>query len=433
MDQGSSAILYHQAIFTVGDRSFRWEYPKDSAWNVASKAIEAAIKAAIPSPKQITSTVLQAPKSDVPIMVSTTNCVPFGPYVFPDIIDKKFPPSTPIQKVTEPLYASLDLNPLSNINSSKVMGALNLEDTPSTMIKSKLKKKIAKKPESLIETALRDMDPLPVLEPLTRSIIESESESTKEQATEVHQILKKESDKNNEIRIIDYNEQLNTISAVKGSKSQKASVKGEVKTPIDKEIASPGQNSKRKRDNSSTPPAKRTRTQQKAVTVSPATSQMNATKKTPKARGRRQKSVNESPMTSDIDSPKKTPKARKTRNKPSTKSIVKSDFDSPKKTPTAKKTRQKLEAKSPVKADMYSPKKTPKARKTKAKPVTKMPGESDIDSPNRTTKTRRTRPKDVSLSPVKVVEPVKKTVKSRASRKQDAPPIPPKRVTRSRK
>jgi hypothetical protein len=62
-----------------------------------------------------------------------------------------------------------------------------------------------------------------------------------------------------------------------------------------------------------------------------------------------------------------------------------------------------------------------------------MPGESDIDSPNRTTKTRRTRPKDVSLSPVKVVEPVKKTVKSRASRKQDAPPIPPKRVTRSRK
>ena len=29
------------------------------------------------------------------------------------------------------------------------MGTLNLEDTPSTMIKSKLKKKIAKKPENV--------------------------------------------------------------------------------------------------------------------------------------------------------------------------------------------------------------------------------------------------------------------------------------------
>ena len=31
MDQGSSEMLYHQSIFTVGDRSFRWEYPNDSA------------------------------------------------------------------------------------------------------------------------------------------------------------------------------------------------------------------------------------------------------------------------------------------------------------------------------------------------------------------------------------------------------------------
>ena len=31
MNPGSSEMLYHQAIFTVGDRSFRWEYPNDSA------------------------------------------------------------------------------------------------------------------------------------------------------------------------------------------------------------------------------------------------------------------------------------------------------------------------------------------------------------------------------------------------------------------
>lgn len=183
MDHGSSEMLYHQAIFTVGDRSFRWEYPNDSALihrrsndvltsprktptpkvltpnngktkdltskssietpSVASKSIEAAIKAAIPSPR-----VLQTPKSDAPIMVSSTKRVSFGPYVSPEIIDKELPPSTPVKKGAEPLNASLDLNPLSNIKSPKVTGTLNLEDTPSTMIKSKLKKKIAKKPEN---------------------------------------------------------------------------------------------------------------------------------------------------------------------------------------------------------------------------------------------------------------------------------------------
>jgi len=86
-----------------------------------------------------------------------------------------------------------------------------------------------------------------------------------------------------------------------------------------------------------------------------------------------------------------------------------------------------------VKADINSPKKTAKARKTREKPVTKTPGESDIDSPNRTTKTRRTKQKDASQSPLKLAEPAKKTPKSRASRKQEVPPSPPKRVTRSRK
>ena len=50
---------------------------------MASKAIEAAIKGVIPSPR-----VLQTPKSDVPIMVSSTKRVSFGPYVSPEIIDK---------------------------------------------------------------------------------------------------------------------------------------------------------------------------------------------------------------------------------------------------------------------------------------------------------------------------------------------------------
>jgi len=468
MDQGSSEMLYHQAIFTVGDRSFRWEYPNDSALihrrsndvlnsprktptpkvltpnngktkdltskssietpSVASKAIEAAIKAAIPSPR-----VLQTPKSDAPIMVSSTKRVSFGPYVSPEIIDKELPPSTPVKKGAEPLNASLDLNLLSNIKSPKVMGTLNLEDTPSTMIKSKLKKKIAKKPENLLETALQDMDTITDLEPLERIIIESKSEAMEEQPTEGHQMLKKEFDENNEQIIDDCNEQLNISSALKESKSTKATRKTEVKAPIEQEIASLEQKPKRKRAESSTPPAKRTRTRQKEVTVSPPKSEVNATKKTSKARGARQKPVTESPMKS-VDSPKKTPKARNAKAKSVNKSPVKSDIDSPKKTPKARKTRQKSVTKSPVKEDINSPKKTPKARKTRGKPVIKSPGESDVNSPNRTTKTRRTKQKDVSPRPLKLDEPAKKTPKSRASRKQDAPPSsPPKRVTRSRK
>ena len=30
MTAGSNLALYHKSIFTVGDRSFRWEYPPDS-------------------------------------------------------------------------------------------------------------------------------------------------------------------------------------------------------------------------------------------------------------------------------------------------------------------------------------------------------------------------------------------------------------------
>ena len=30
MEPGSSQALYHKSVFTVGDRSFRWEYPPDS-------------------------------------------------------------------------------------------------------------------------------------------------------------------------------------------------------------------------------------------------------------------------------------------------------------------------------------------------------------------------------------------------------------------
>ena len=30
MKPGSSQLLYHKSVFTVGDRSFRWEYPPDS-------------------------------------------------------------------------------------------------------------------------------------------------------------------------------------------------------------------------------------------------------------------------------------------------------------------------------------------------------------------------------------------------------------------
>jgi len=54
-------------------------------------------------------------------------------------------------------------------------------------------------------------------------------------------------------------------------KPTKVTRKAKVKAPIEQEIASLEQKPKRKRAESSTPPAKRTRTRQKEVTVSPPT------------------------------------------------------------------------------------------------------------------------------------------------------------------
>jgi len=214
MKTGTSEVLYHKTVFTVGDRSFRWEYPQDSAhvsrkpegtqrsprkspkpkvltpnnsqgkgtaatrYNVvntvddfikaipkldstpkhsneamavASKAIEAAITAVIPSPQP-----LKTPKQAVINRVSSSKRVSFGPYISPEIIDKTLPPSTPVKRGAAPLNLSLDINASKTINSPKTItgnATPRTIDTPSALIKRNLKKKISKYPanESITE------------------------------------------------------------------------------------------------------------------------------------------------------------------------------------------------------------------------------------------------------------------------------------------
>jgi len=191
MKTGTSEVLYHKTVFTVGDRSFRWEYPQDSAhvsrkpegtqrsprkspkpkvltpnnsqgkdstpkhsneaMAVASKAIEAAITAVIPSPQP-----LKTPKQAVINRVSSSKRVSFGPYISPEIIDKTLPPSTPVKRGAAPLNLSLDINASKTINSPKTItgnATPRTIDTPSALIKRNLKKKISKYPanESITE------------------------------------------------------------------------------------------------------------------------------------------------------------------------------------------------------------------------------------------------------------------------------------------
>ena len=52
MKSGSSLELNHKALFTVGDRSFRWEYPPDSHLSKLKKTHDSAKKS--PMPKVLT-------------------------------------------------------------------------------------------------------------------------------------------------------------------------------------------------------------------------------------------------------------------------------------------------------------------------------------------------------------------------------------------
>ena len=52
MKLASSQPLYHKALFTVGDRSFRWEYPPDSPLTTLKKGIQEPKKS--PMPKVLT-------------------------------------------------------------------------------------------------------------------------------------------------------------------------------------------------------------------------------------------------------------------------------------------------------------------------------------------------------------------------------------------
>ena len=69
---GSSLELNHKALFTVGDRSFRWEYPPDSSLSKLKKLHDSAKKS--PKPKVLTPNNRQI-KGTTPSRFNVVNSV----------------------------------------------------------------------------------------------------------------------------------------------------------------------------------------------------------------------------------------------------------------------------------------------------------------------------------------------------------------------
>ena len=72
MKVGSSLALNHKALFTVGDRSFRWEYPPDSPLSTQKKVQEPTKKS--PMPKVLTPNNRQI-KGTAPARFNVVNSV----------------------------------------------------------------------------------------------------------------------------------------------------------------------------------------------------------------------------------------------------------------------------------------------------------------------------------------------------------------------
>ena len=169
---GASQMLYHKSIITVGDRDFRWEYPdhskhfqqqpepataaktKDTARVAAKSSVEADVTAVLAS-----ANVAYAPHGSTSAKTSTKRRVSFGPYVAPEIIDNTLPPSKPVKKGAAPLNLSLHTNASGALNTSSAIlsGRPKRGDTPASLSKRNLKKKISQNPAN--ESTLRTVKP----------------------------------------------------------------------------------------------------------------------------------------------------------------------------------------------------------------------------------------------------------------------------------
>ena len=144
----ATIVLRHKDIFTIGDRSFRWEYPDNSrhlsmtatpkkakkfatptktpspgrsiankgANLVASprhkgtpskkakspkKTPKSAKKTPKKSPKKSPAKTPRSPSAGTPTRGGSKR-VSFGPYISPEYIDKNMPPSTPVRRGATP-------------------------------------------------------------------------------------------------------------------------------------------------------------------------------------------------------------------------------------------------------------------------------------------------------------------------------------------
>ena len=154
-------VLGHKDIFTIGDRSFRWEYPDDSPHlkkASSPKKRGSPNKKANYSPANSANSIAKkgqgyaamTPKAKAAAVAAAANAagtptsgskrVSFGPYISPEYIDKSLPPSTPVRKGATP-----------NRDNSKIKA------TPSSLLKkSLLQKKTAAQEKSVLKR--RDND-----------------------------------------------------------------------------------------------------------------------------------------------------------------------------------------------------------------------------------------------------------------------------------
>ena len=98
----SQVQLFHDDVFTIGDRHFRWEYPTGSKLfkikRPAASASSSPIKST-PAEVPITKRLAELENEATP----NRKRVSFGHYISPELFDKDLPPDTPVRKGSVPV------------------------------------------------------------------------------------------------------------------------------------------------------------------------------------------------------------------------------------------------------------------------------------------------------------------------------------------
>jgi len=97
-------LLSHSDVFTIGDRHFRWEFPKVSPHftcpdpDPVEEPMD-SLPAPVPQEMGVTKRLAEM---EAESMTPMRKRVSFGPAVTPELIDKTLPPDTPVRKGSVP-------------------------------------------------------------------------------------------------------------------------------------------------------------------------------------------------------------------------------------------------------------------------------------------------------------------------------------------